>query len=328
MKIQILKCHGSGNDFILVDEMAGSNARIPDAYRGALAKALCDRSDGIGADGVLYYLPSEAADCRMRMFNPDGGEAEMCGNGLRCIGRYCAERSGKGLVLVETMKAALAVEREGPIMAGTAFEGIETYKAEIGPVSLLPQSLPMRTEWDRFIDRRLPELSDHLTFTALSIPNPHLVTIVEGIDEQRVEDCGRAANASATFPNGVNVSFVKPLGANRIYVVTYERGVGITDSCGTAMSASAYVSVLHGITNREDPVLVFNNGGIVVCDLSRGDERIGLIGNATFVFEATVVVASDYTSVIECDKAAERYAEIDAYRNSQAHARALIRGCH
>jgi len=328
MKIQILKCHGSGNDFILVDEISGSNQRIPDGYRGVLAKALCDRSEGIGADGVLYYLPSAAADCRMRMFNPDGGEAEMCGNGLRCIGRYCAEHLGKGLVLVETMKVALAVEREGLLFERTAFEGIETYKAEIGPVSLRPQSLPMHTEWDRFMNRPLPELSSHLTFTALSIPNPHLVSIVADIDERAVEACGVAANASAIFPKGVNVSFVKPLGSNRIYVVTYERGVGITDSCGTAMSASAYVSALYGITSREDPVFVFNNGGMVVCDLSRGDERIGLIGNATFVFEATVEVASDYASVIECAKAGERHQEIDAYSNSQARARALIRGCH
>lgn len=316
MKLNILKCHGSGNDFILLDEITG--IAIPEDHRANLTRLLCDRTTGFGADGVLFYLVSNRADCQMRMFNPDGGEAEMCGNGLRCVGRYCAEQQMKNKVSVETMKAVLSVERGKQI-----YDGIETFEAEIGPISLKPSSLPMVVDSDAFANEHLPELSNDLRFTALSVPNPHIVTMVDVIDETLINQCGLAANNSPTFPNGVNVSFVRNLGDNRIFVVTYERGVGITFSCGTAMSASAYVSGMNGVTDRSKPIYVFNNGGMVVCDVSDVSGNIILKGNATFVFEATVEISEDFQSIEQQHKGKIRVEETSAYESLQDYARII-----
>lgn len=319
MTKKILKCHGSGNDFILIDEVADNDWDIPEPARAVLARTFCDRDSGIGADGVLYYMAGENADCRMRMFNPDGSEAEMCGNGLRCVGRYCAEELRKRSVAVETMKAILTVERADPM-----FDGVETFEAQIGPVSLRPQSLPMITGLDEFTNQRLPQLADGLVFSALSVPNPHLVTIVDDIDERQVERCGIAANDSPVFPNGVNLSFVQSLGADRIYVVTYERGVGITDSCGTAMSASAYVSARNGLTNAKQPIQVFNNGGMVVIEVSSGTGELLLKGNATFVFEAALEISEDYGSIHRPYTEYHKGNEIEAYAKLRDYARSVI----
>ncbi len=319
MKLSILKCHGSGNDFILIDETIAGNDAIQDETRARLTKALCNREDGVGSDGILFYQSTESADCRMRMFNPDGSEAEMCGNGLRCIGRYCSERSMKPAVTVETMKAILPVRRGKQI-----FAGIETFEAGIGPVSLLPESLPMNVDSGFFIDEIIEDLSSSLKFTAISVPNPHIVTIVSDIDEAFVAQCGDKANHLSLFPKGVNVSFAKPLGENRIFVVTYERGVGITYSCGTAMSASAYVSVLQGISEADQLLSVYNKGGMVECDVSDRKGNIILKGNATFVYEATIEVKDDCGSIEHQYKSNVRLDEISAYGTLQDYAKSIL----
>lgn len=319
MNLSILKCHGSGNDFILIDETIEPNHNIRDAGRADLTRTLCNRKTGIGADGILFYQPGDSADCKMRMFNPDGGEAEMCGNGLRCIGRYCSEKLMKRKVSVETMKAKLNVERGKEI-----FDGIETFEAEIGPVSLAPSSLPMIGDYETFIEKPLVEISDRFNFTALSVPNPHIVTIIDEVDESLVKQSGYRANNSPVFPNGINVSFVKLLGQNRIFVVTYERGVGLTDSCGTAMSASAYVSALCNRTDGGKPISVCNKGGLVECDVSDVGTHIILKGNATFIFDATIDVREDYKSIEKQVEGKRRPDEISAYGNFQDYVKSII----
>nr|VFK43145.1 MAG: diaminopimelate epimerase [Candidatus Kentron sp. TC] len=318
MKLRILKCHGSDNDFILIDETIEKN-HIRDAHRAELAKTLCDREMGIGADGVLFHLPSESADCGMRMFNPDGSEAEMCGNGLRCIGRYALEKSARDRVSVETMKSILSVTKESRL-----FDGVETFQAEIGPVSLAPGSLPMIADAETFIDGRIAGLSDTLRFTALSVPNPHIIAIVDEVDEDLVERYGRAANDLPVFPKGVNISFVELLDSDKIFVATYERGVGVTYSCGTGMSAAAYACALRDLVDGGKPISVYNRGGIVECDVSNKEGPILLKGNATFVFEATIEVRWDCTSMELPYEKRIRQHEIDAYGNLREYAKSII----
>jgi len=320
MKLSILKCHGSGNDFVLIDETMESNGNIPDEKRASLTRAMCNREAGVGADGVLFYQSSETADCKMRMFNPDGGEAEMCGNGLRCIGRYCAERLTRPDVTVETMKSTLAVKGGKPLYAG-----VETFEAEIGPVSTRPGALPMLVDTDSFAGESIEELSSDLVFTALSVPNPHIVAIVDDIDEPLVERCGVRANHLRLFPSGVNVSLARRLGKNNIFVITYERGVGITYSCGTAMSASAYVSVIHGLSEAEEPISVYNRGGLVECDVKRDpSEHILLKGNATFVFEAEIEVGKDYEEISGQYDKRVRMDEVSAYGAFQDYVESVL----
>ena len=257
----------------------------------------------------------------MRMFNPDGSEAEMCGNGLRCVGRYCCERLMTDSVTIETMQSVLRVKRVEQI-----YEGVETFEAEIGPVSLQPASLPMSVDSDSFIEATIDGLSPGLEFTALSIPNPHIVTVVDDIDEVLVASCGSRANNLRLFPKGVNVSFIKSLSHNSIFVVTYERGAGITYSCGTAMSASAYVSVLNKLTRSETPICVYNKGGMVKCDVNTEQGKsIILQGNATFVFESEIEIDSECKKMFQKLDGKARTDEISAYGAWQEHTESVLK---
>jgi diaminopimelate epimerase len=291
MQIDIIKCHGSSNDFFIIDELTG-NLTFTEQERIDLALALCNRNGLLGADGILYVQKSERADAKMRVINADGSEASMCGNGLRCVARFVHENLGKEKFVIETMKADLAAEKTDDL-----YEGIPTFKVEISPISFAVEDLPLQIEQNTLKNEKLPQLSDNLTFTALAVPNPHLVAIVgsEELQSGIQEPLSKKVNEpNELFPDGVNVSFVKPLGGDEIYVRTYERGVGFTNACGTAMSASSLVTTLLGLTGSDQEVSVYNNGGKVKCAVhysETGDRNwIDLIGNGTYEYKATVAV--------------------------------------
>ena len=291
MQLTTLKYHGSGNEFLLIDE---SKLSVPlnQTTRASITRSICDRASGIGADGSLFYSHSSTADCKMQMFNPDGSEAEMCGNGLRCLARYAVKQLGKNTLSVETMKATLLVNKEKDI-----YPHVPAYRVEIAPVTVDRET----------INQTIPKLSDKLNFTSIQAPNPHIITIVDNIDDEIVNKYGQKANQPDIFPQGVNVSFIRLLEENTIFVRTYERGVGITNSCGTAMSASAFVAALLGKISHEQPVNVLNQGGMVICtvpDPSKDTvDSIYLNGNATFMFQSTVEIDSNYCVAEQTDYA-------------------------
>jgi len=289
MIIDLLKSHGSGNDFFIIDELT-TDLSFTEEERRQLALALCNRESELGADGILFVLKSERADARMRVFNADGSEASMCGNGLRCVARYAIDTLGKENLVIETMKVDLEVEKVADV-----YEGIPTFKVEISPVSFDVKDLPLVIEQNELQNERLPELHDTLLFSALAVPNPHLVTIVDSemIHSDVQEVLATKVNGpNELFPDGVNVSFVKQLEAGHIYVRTFERGVGFTNACGTAMSASSLVTCLNGLNELESDISVFNNGGKVKCVVHKRDNQysIDLIGNATNEYKATIEV--------------------------------------
>ncbi|WP_428908387.1 diaminopimelate epimerase [Niallia sp. Krafla_26] len=287
MKIQVLKCHGSGNDFLLIDEMDGQYT-FNEHDRATLANVLCNRNAQLGADGILFVLQSERATARMRVFNADGSEASMCGNGLRCVARYVCEKFNIEETVIETMKADLHVKKQDDL-----FPNVPTYMVEISPVSFQISDLPLNLEQDTLKNERIPSLSQILSFTALAVPNPHLVSIVDTniIQSDLQKQLSEFVNGdNPFFPDGVNVSFVKPLEKGAIYVRTFERGVGFTNACGTAMSASSLVTCLGGLHETEQTIEVYNDGGKVRCVVHQESDGywIELIGNATYVYEATV----------------------------------------
>ncbi|HZG56005.1 diaminopimelate epimerase [Paenibacillus sp.] len=295
MNIKLLKCHGSGNDFVLIDEIS-NDYRIDEELRVKLVTELSDRGKMFGSDGLLYVQRSDrpGADGRMRFFNTDGSEAEMCGNGVRCVGRYVAELTKKDEVVIETMRRNIPIGRVDDL-----FPDVPTFDVTIGEPNLDPASLPMIADGSRHVDAPIPELHPTLRFTALSIPNPHIVAVVDAFEPELVELAERANTEKTAFPRGVNVSFMKILGPDAIFVLTYERGVGITNSCGTAMSASSFVACLLGHTAPGVPIRVYNKGGMVRClvdgdaaAVARADAPVHLIGNATYVFEAMLDVPS------------------------------------
>ncbi|MEL6721907.1 MAG: diaminopimelate epimerase [Pseudomonadota bacterium] len=316
MKLNLLKCHGSGNTFLLLDEHNEKNPIIAEQQRAVISRTLCHPQSGLDADGVLFYQESTIADCAMRMFNPDGTEAEMCGNGLRCAGRYAAETLNKTKISVETGCSPLSVSQTEPL-----FPGITTYAADIGPVSLETGSLPMETAQNTHCNELIPELSDTLRFTALSIPNPHLIAFVPRWDTNQLQRIGQSANNTPRFPRGVNVSFVRVLDKETLFVVTYERGAGITEACGTAMSAASFCSVKYDICQAGHNITVYNQGGMVCCAVFPDEKKVCLQGNATFVSNHKVRL--DHS----CHKMAENtvshiYAEeIKAYNQLKKHAK-------
>jgi diaminopimelate epimerase len=292
LHIEILKVHGSNNDFILIDEMS-KNYDFTEEQRRDLAILLCNRESGVGADGILYTMKSDIADGRMRVFNSDGSEASMCGNGLRCVARYVCELLGKEEAVIETMKANLYVKKQAEI-----FPNVQTYQVEISPVLFQLSELPLNLSRDILLNEKIEELSKDLYFSAVAVPNPHLITVIDDLEEQYnvQKELSEYVNGPNTlFPDGVNVSFVKSIQKGHIYVRTFERGVGFTNACGTAMSASSLVTCLLGLNKIEDKIHVYNDGGMVNCIVHQQEQTysIDLIGNATNVFKAIVTVNED-----------------------------------
>lgn len=294
MELTFIKGHGSGNDFLLIDEWT-HGYQFTENNRRDLAVALCDRKAGIGADGIVFVMESDRADARMRIFNSDGSEASMCGNGLRLHGRYVLDKLECDEIVVETNKADLYVKRDGMI-----YENVPAYRVEISPVLFDLADLPMTIGKERLFNEIVPELSDSIRFSAVAVPNPHLIAVggkelIASGEQKRIAEMLNGKNDIT--PDGVNVSFVHPIKEGTVYVRTFERGVGFTNACGTAMSASVLTTCQLGLNHFEAPVEVFNNGGKVRCEVHRhksGAYSIDLIGNGTYMFEGKLTVALDH----------------------------------
>ncbi|SHE53011.1 diaminopimelate epimerase [Clostridium fallax] len=290
MKIDFIKCHGSGNDFILIDEIQ-NNFNFSEEDRKNLSITLCNREKAIGADGILFVLNSKDCDGKMRIFNSDGSEAEMCGNGLRCVGRYIMDFLKKDHICVETLKAKYNVKK-----VPSLFPGIYTVEIEINTVNFKASSLPMIADTLEFINKPIYKFSKNLKFTALSITNPHIVTFVDNFNLENIISIGQLANNSKElFPKGVNVNFVKVLDDLNIYVKTFERGVGITKSCGTGMTASTSTYCLNNPNLYNKLINIYNDGGMIKISVSKDNKKysIRFIGNASHVYKSSINYPSD-----------------------------------
>ncbi len=288
MKISFIKCQGSGNDFILVDETI-YRYNFSEEQRSEISKALCRRSGKIGADGILFYIKDHHADARMRIFNPDGSEASMCGNGIRCIARHARDITKKESMYIAANTSLYETHHQPDL-----FPGVHSYSVKIHTVSFNKNEVPVKWNKDILVDELIPELSDRFRFTAVSMGNPHIVAMTNEENMEELIRIGKIANTNIIlFPEGVNVSFCRVKEPHSLVVTTYERGVGITKSCGTAMSASAIVSCKLRLYPFGEFIDVYNNGGMVRCRPfvdDAGKYEVILFGNATFEYEAEVEI--------------------------------------
>ena len=282
MQLEVIKCHGSGNKFIMVDMVADS-AMVGDM--AAFARQMCSHPDVEGADGILYVV-KVGDDYAMRMFNPDGSEAEMCGNGIRCVARLVQER--------------YVAQREFTLRSGKGFypitesesvaENVKAYGVDI-EVRLTSPDFGFMAEGDvEHIGKPIASLGEEC-FTALNLGNPHIVAAVDEISMERLTQIGeQVLSLGEDFPRGINVSLYRKMEGNAIFVATYERGAGITYSCGTAMTASSTAATLLGLCREGEPIEVYNRGGKVRCLCRVADGRIvtRLMGNATYQWSAQV----------------------------------------
>ena len=275
--MKLIKSQGTGNDFIIFDEL---KYPLPEKYsREFIAKKLCDREVGIGADGVLFVLKSDVANAMMRIFNADGSEALMCGNGLRCFSRYVMDEQGVDEIEVETLEAVYKVRCDSefdPFVNG--------YEIMLNNVKYFG-----KTDFVKTYEAHFKGLYN---FDYVTVSNPHIVTLdgLETPTDEVLKLYGVYGNEEREhFKEGINVNFGTILAEDKIYVRTFERGVGITKSCGTGMTSSVTTYALkHDRMFRW--IEIYNDGGKIKCFVEpSGDHyNVRFVGNATYEFETDV----------------------------------------
>ncbi|MGQ9497115.1 MAG: diaminopimelate epimerase [Desulfotomaculales bacterium] len=272
--MRFVKMHGLGNDFIVFDGLRGSLPEAP----ALLAPRVCDRHFGVGADGLVLIEPSAQADLRMRIFNPDGSEAEMCGNAIRCVARYVYER---GYV----HEARLRVETPAGVMLPRLLVSggrVAAVQVDMGVPRLERAEIPMAGPPGRVVEEPLAVAGVTLRVTAVSMGNPHAVFFVEDVEGVDLATLGPSVENHPAFPRRTNVEFVQAIGPQEVRVRVWERGAGATLACGTGACAAVVAGVLAGRLDREATVHL--PGG----DLSitwAADGRVYMTGPAEEVFE-------------------------------------------
>jgi diaminopimelate epimerase len=269
------KMQGLGNDYIVVDS---KKQRISDQQIPKLAKKLCQRRFSIGADGLLLVYPSNVADVKMRIFNADGSEAEMCGNGIRCFSKYCYEN---GIVL----KNAFNVETlSGIKQIWLTIKGREVYsvKVDMGAPNWERSALSIQGQ-GTFINETLEIDNKPYTITCLSMGNPHCIIFVEKVEEFPVNIIGPIVENYKAFPYRTNVAFVQILNRNELKVRVWERGCGETLACGTGTCAA--VAAANRLGRVDNNVTVHLLGGDLKVEVGK---TLLLIGAAEKVFEGTL----------------------------------------
>ena len=276
-EISFTKYHGCGNDFILKDEMTGQ--RTPDKVRSGIATLLCDRHFGVGADGVIFIEKGRGLDGSMRLFEPAGNEADMCGNGLRCVAAFLMKRLGKTEVKVLTRDGVKNVKRIG-----------SGYRADMGFVRtdvkyLREYVCGAKKGSTDLMDVTISVDARTLGCSIVNTGEPHIVVRSKNLGSEDVRRVGAIVNSDRKrFPKGVNINFVQPVGSNEVKVRTYERGVyDETLACGTGATASAAVALMRGwVKNRRIKVRAV--GGCLTIEIAK-DGRAYMTGPAEPVFE-------------------------------------------
>ncbi len=272
--MRFTKMHGIGNDYVYVDTFDQPAPADP----SRLSIALSDRHFGIGADGLILIMPSHRADARMRMFNADGSEGEMCGNGVRCVAKYIRDHGlvNKDRVTIETGRGVLTLDLE---MAGDA---VHRVRVNMGTPILDPAEIPTRLEGNPPIDAPLRVEGREFTVTAISMGNPHAVIYVDDAAGFPLETLGPLIEHDAAFPRRVNVHVVEVYGPDEVRMRTWERGSGITLACGTGACAVCVAGVLTGRSSRR--ILAHLPGGDLELEWPEDGAPVYMTGPATEVF--------------------------------------------
>lgn len=273
--MQFVKMHGAGNDYVYVDCFAGA----PQGNLSELARRISHRRFGVGADGLILIHPSEQADARMQMFNADGSEAEMCGNGIRCVAKYLYERRGvqKPEIVIETKAGLLTVWPK--VVAGR----VRRVRVDMGQPILEADRIPSRFHVSPVVNQPLEAAGENLTVTCLSMGNPHCVVFVPEATDKWVLQIGPKIEQHRMFPQRTNVEFVEVLSPTEVRQRTWERGSGETWACGTGASAVCVAGVLTGRTSRR----IVNHllGGDLELEWCETDNHVYMTGPAEEVFE-------------------------------------------
>lgn len=280
MILNFTKMHGTGNDYVyinLFEEKVDNPAEV--------AKMVSDRHFGIGSDGLILIAPSAVADCRMIMYNADGSEGAMCGNGVRCVAKYAYDHgiAKKDTITVETKSGIKTLEMT--VENGKAFYA----RVDMGKAILAPEQIPVKAEGENFVAQPLIVDGKEYKVTCVSMGNPHCVIFTEGIDGLDLEKIGPSFENHPMFPDRINTEFVEIVDEHKIRMRVWERGSGETISCGTGTCASTVAAVLNGYCKAGEEVAVQIRGGVLY-DTYMPDGTVYMKGPATEVFTGKIEI--------------------------------------
>lgn len=272
--MKFTKMHGCGNDYVYVNCV---DQQITD--RSRLAKQVSDRHFGIGSDGLICIDSSEIADFRMDMYNADGSQGKMCGNGIRCVGKfvYDYEMTDKTCITVETLSGIKTLELN--VVDGA----VETVRVCMGQPEFTPAKIPVLTELDRFVGQTVEVNGRAWELSCLSMGNPHGVTFVEDVDGLDLEAIGPMFEHYPLFPERINTEFVQVIDGTHLKMRVWERGSGETLACGTGTCAAVAAAALCG--KSQDRVTVDLRGGALEIEWDQASNLIYMTGPAAIVFE-------------------------------------------
>ncbi len=272
--LKFTKMQGLGNDYVYID---GTNQKIKDA--SSLTKIISNRNWGIGSDGLILIDKSNVADFKMKMFNPDGSESEMCGNGIRCVGKFVYDKglTNKTQVTIETLAGIKKLELN--IKNGKA----ETITVDMGEPVLEADKIPVVSGEMPVKNLKIKAIDKEFLATCVSMGNPHAVIMVENIEEFNVAKYGREIEKYEKFPNKTNVEFIKVEDRQHVKMRVWERGTGETLACGTGACSSIVAGVLNDMVDRNAKVELL--GGELQIEWRKEDNHVYMTGSAVTVFE-------------------------------------------
>ncbi len=272
--IKFTKMHGLGNDYVYIDAI---NQKIEN--ESSLAQFVSNRHFGIGSDGLILICKSEIADFKMRMFNSDGSEAEMCGNGIRCVGKFVYDKglTNKTTVKIETLAGIKT------LILNTKNEKVETARVDMGEPILEAEKIPVISTEEPVKNLELEAENQKFKFTCVSMGNPHAITIVENTKEFDVEKYGKVLEIDKAFPKKANIEFAQIVDRQNINMRVWERGAGETLACGTGACATAVACNLNGLTDRKVNIELL--GGTLNIEWNETDNHVYMTGPAVTVFD-------------------------------------------
>ena len=277
--IKFTKMHGLGNDYIYIDCIKGEKIENP-SY---LAKTMSNRHFGIGSDGLILICKSNIADFKMQMFNYDGSEAEMCGNGIRCVGKYVYdnELTNNKIITVETLggikKLKLNIKNKK----------VETVEVDMGEPIFEAEKIPVLSDEYPVKNLKIIAEDKEFTFTCVSMGNPHAVTIIKNVIDFDVQRYGEILEKSKIFPQRANIEFVQILDKENVKMRVWERGTGETLACGTGACATVVACNLNGYVKND--VNVELPGGILKIKWNKENNHVYMTGPAITVFRGEIV---------------------------------------
>ena len=277
--IKFTKMHGLGNDYVYIDCYSKD---VDLGNISDLAKFMSNRHFGIGSDGIILICKSDIADFKMRMFNFDGSEAEMCGNGIRCVGKFVYDKglTNKKTIEVETLAGIKKLN------LNVKNDKVETVRVDMGEPIFNPKEIPVNFDKEPVKDLKIRALDKEFSFTCISMGNPHAITIVDNTKEFNIKKYGPVLEVDEHFPKRSNIEFIEIKDKNNVKMRVWERGSGETLACGTGACATAVACNINELTERKVNVELL--GGTLEIEWDEKTNHVFMTGPAVTVFEGKI----------------------------------------